>query len=258
MPKTLRLLFVIAVAACAQQALTNDSIIQMVKSGTSESQIIDTIQSQPGNYTLTSDALVALRQNGVSDKVLGAMIAGGNTASKPAASPATSNLADADIPRDLHVGLYLKKNGQWEEMLPEFVNWKGGVVSEVRKRVTTSMNKDQNLDGHVTGEHSTTSAASPVEVLVYALEGVSLTEYRLLRLRGVKGDREFHIAAAGSREPANAPKDLLTFDGKQVANRTFKIVLPRLDAGEYGFLPAGSLTAAKSASFAKMYTFRVD
>src|SRR5437016_179614 len=72
--KTFCLILASALYTLAQSPLTNDAIVKMVKGGLSESLIISAIQSQPGAYALSVDDLIALRKQGVSDKVLVAMI----------------------------------------------------------------------------------------------------------------------------------------------------------------------------------------
>ena len=72
--KLLRLFFAFAFLAGAQEPLTNDSIIKMVKGGLGEDLILTMIRNQPGRYSLTPDDLVKLKQQGVSEKVLTAMV----------------------------------------------------------------------------------------------------------------------------------------------------------------------------------------
>src|SRR5215469_12160080 len=55
--------------------LTNDSVVRMVKAGFDDSFIIQTIQANPVNFSLAAEDLAKLAQRGVSDKVIGAMIA---------------------------------------------------------------------------------------------------------------------------------------------------------------------------------------
>jgi hypothetical protein len=263
MLKTLRVLLVIDAAAYGQETLNNDAVVKMVKAGLGETLLINMIQSQPGNYTLTPDALVKLKQDGVSDKVLGAMIARGSGApaaaasAPPAAAPTSPvlNAVDSDIPQGVDIGVYYKKSGKWEEMLPEVVNWKtGGVV----KHVASVGVVKGDVNGHLQGAHSKNSAASPVEVLIYTQEGVAITEYQLLQLRDAKGDREFRTVTGGVfHESGGATRDLLPFEGKKVANRMYKVLLPKLGAGEYGFLPPEAVTLSKGASIGKMYTFHL-
>ncbi len=61
------------VVLTAQEVLTNEKIIAMTKAHLGDSLIVGTIQDNPGRYVLTSTALIALKQQGVSDEVIAAM-----------------------------------------------------------------------------------------------------------------------------------------------------------------------------------------
>ncbi len=61
-----------------QEVLSNDSVVKMVKARLGEDLIVEMIRNQPGKYTLTTDSLIQLKQQGVPDKVLAAMIAKGS------------------------------------------------------------------------------------------------------------------------------------------------------------------------------------
>lgn len=78
--------------AAAQQALTNDSIIKMVKAGLSDDVVIATVNASPGQYSTAPDALIALKQAGVSDKVIAAVV------SRSAAQPPPSDVAAPAVP----------------------------------------------------------------------------------------------------------------------------------------------------------------
>jgi hypothetical protein len=72
------LLVLVFLAICpllaAQQALNNDSVIQLVKAGLSEDLIISTIHASPGTYDTSANGLIALKSAGVSDKVVTAIV----------------------------------------------------------------------------------------------------------------------------------------------------------------------------------------
>lgn len=140
-------------------------------------------------------------------------------------------------------------------MLPEVVNWKtGGVL----KTIGTAGIVKGDVNGHINGAHSRNSLASPVEVFIYTPEGAAITEYQLLRLREHNESREFRTVTGGVMHVSGgATRDLIPFEGKKVANRMYKVLLPNLGAGDYGFLPPGAFGSASSASIGKMYTFRV-
>jgi hypothetical protein len=256
--KLLRMFFAVVLLASAQETLTNDSIVKMTKAGLGEGLIVSMIQNQPGKYSVTPDSLVKLKQAGVSEKVLGAMVSkGSGGAAAPSSGPtaAAEPSTDSDIPQNMDIGVYFKKGGKWEEMLPEVVNWKtGGVL----KTIGTAGIVKGDVNGHINGAHSRNSAVSPVEVFVYASEGVAITEYQLLHLRENKEAREFRTVTGGVMHVSGgATRDLIPFESKKAANRMYKVVLPNLGAGEYGILPPGAFGSASSASMGKMYTFRL-
>lgn len=84
------LFLVLTALVCAQEALTNDSIVKMVKAGLSENLIVSEIRRQPGKYSLTRDDILKLLQQGVSSRILAAMFGRGSFdagAVPPAAPP---------------------------------------------------------------------------------------------------------------------------------------------------------------------------
>jgi len=251
--KILRLLVSLACLAAAQEILNDDSIVKMVKAGLGDGLIVSMVQNQPGKYSLTPEDLVKLKQEGVSEKILTAMVSKGTGDSAKAAETAAPT--DGDIPPGIDIGVFYKKAGKWEEMLPEVVNWKTGGVM---KSIASAGIVKGDINGHIAGDHSRNSAASPVEVLIYAPEGVAITEYQLLHLREEKDSREFRTVTGGVMHVSGgATRDVVPFEGKKIANRMYKVLLPSLGAGEYGFLPPGAVTSSNSASIGKMYTFRL-
>ena len=161
----------------------------------------------------------------------------------------------SEIPQGVDVGVYYKKAGKWEEMLPDVVNWKtGGVV----KHIASVGIVKGDVNGHIQGAHSRNSFTSAVEIVVYASEGIAITEYQLIHLHETAESREFRTVTGGVlHESGGATRDVLPFEGKKVANRMYKVLLPKMGAGEYGFLPPGAVTSSSSASIGKMYTFRL-
>jgi len=81
------LMAVLCLAICplllAQDTLTNDSVAKLVKAGLSDDLIVSTVNTQPGNYDTSADAIIALKSAGASDKVVAAVL---QRASAPAAS----------------------------------------------------------------------------------------------------------------------------------------------------------------------------
>jgi hypothetical protein len=154
------------------------------------------------------------------------------------------------------VGVYFKKAEGWADVQPEVVNWKtGGVL----KTIGSAGIVKGDVNGHISGPHSPNAVKTPLEFLIYAPEGVAITEYQLLRLRDSKESREFRTVTGGVLHVSGgATRDLLPFESKKIAPRTYVIVLPSISTGEYGFLPPGSeMSSHASSSLGKIYSFRV-
>lgn len=237
----------------AQQALNNDAVVKMVKAGLGDDVIVTTIKSSPGNYSLSADDLINLKNQGVSGAVLSAMIAknsGGSTASAAPPAAAAAPLVD-------EVGIYFKdKNGKWVEMLPEIVNWKtGGAL----KRFATDGIVKGDVNGHLEGKASKNTLNTPLDFLIYTPDGVAVTEYQLLHLHESGNGREFRSMTGGVvHSSSGAQRDEVEFEGKKIAPRMYEVVLGAdVKMGDFGFLPPGATSSSNLASSGKMYTFHV-
>src|ERR1039458_10542252 len=104
------LLLACVTALCFSQAmLTNDSIVKMVKAGLSEEIVLGSIHSQPGRYSTGADDLIALKNAGVGDKIIAAMMNGGGAAA-PAAAAAPAPAAAGGGPGAGNGGDFKKKH----------------------------------------------------------------------------------------------------------------------------------------------------
>jgi len=57
-----------------QPVMTNDAVLKLNSSGLSEDLIVATINATPGHYDTTTDALIALKKGGLTDKEVAAML----------------------------------------------------------------------------------------------------------------------------------------------------------------------------------------
>lgn len=239
-----------AVSAVGQDAtaevLTNDKVVTMVKAGLPSTVVVNKIRSSKTNFNTSTDELIRLKQEQVPDEVINVMI-------NPSAAP--NGLSEA-AGGTKEIGVYRKQNNDWTEMPPEVVNWKtGGVMKSIASMGVVK----GDVNGHLEGHESSTRVGSPVEFLVIAPEGVSITEYQLLKLNQHKDNREFRTVTGGVfHAKGGATRDLIRFEGRRIASRTFLVTLNGLTAGEYGFLPPGALTQLSgAATLGKIYTFGV-
>jgi len=88
----------------AQESLNNDAIIKLEKAGLGDNLVISTIKTQPGTYSLQPQDLVNLKQAGVSDQVISAMMAKSSAVANSApAGPTPVDASSKIIPKDATV-----------------------------------------------------------------------------------------------------------------------------------------------------------
>lgn len=92
----------------SQEVLTNERIVSMSKARLGDKVIVEMIQSSPGKYVVTSAALIALKQQGVSDEVIAAMRA--KTAKRTEAAPVHRKSEPEPEPQ----GSQLPPFGKWQ------------------------------------------------------------------------------------------------------------------------------------------------
>jgi len=233
----------------AQQELNNESIEKMAKSGLGDDVIVSMIQSQPGKYNLTPDAMISLKADGVSNTVLAAMAAKGGSATAQSAAPANAPSFD-----DFDLGVYTMVKSEWIIVPSEQVNWKtGGVL----KTIATDGIVKGDVNGHIKGAQSQTRVNSPLKFLVKTQDGQEATDFQLVRLHQKSNAREFRTMTGGVfHSSGGATRDAVNFEQKRIAKHTYEITLPvTLPPGEYAFLAPGRTQSSTSGATGKAYTF---
>lgn len=234
--------------AFSQQPLNNDAVVKMAKAGLDEGTIVTMIQNAPGHYDLSTDALIALRKDGISDKIIGAM------AAKNAAPPAPS--AADDTYANLDIGVYWHNKGVWTLMPTETVNWKTGGF--LKSALSQGIVKE-DTNGHINGAASPTTVDTPLEFLIRTPEGVEGTDYQLVRLHQKKNAREFRTMTGGVFHSSGGDtRDAVAFQQTRIAKQTYRITLPdNLPPGEYAFLAPGLTNSTAAGSSGRAYTFHL-
>jgi hypothetical protein len=242
-----------AVVTIAQQTITNDTVLKLAKAGLGDDVIVNMVNTQPSSFSVTTDDLIALKTGGVSDKVIAAMVSR-SAAPAPAAALTTSA---APVAGPVHeIGVYYKKGDDWQDLEPEVINFKTGGV--LKSMATNGIIKG-DVNGNIKGAHSKTQITTPVELLIYAPEGVAAAEYQVLHLHESGDAREFRTMTGGVfHRSGGATRDAIEFEAKKIAPRTYSITLSDLKAGEYGLMPPSSGDATGSTGrLGKLYTFHV-
>jgi hypothetical protein len=249
-------------AAAAQVTLNNNAVEKMARARLGDDVIVSMIQGQAGNYDLTPDALIAMKREGISNKVLAALAAKGSTSgTAPAAvmTPAPAPpppVAATDSYEDFDIGVYRKLRQAWIPVTSELVNWKTGGV--VKSLITDGIIKG-DVNGRIVGGSSSTQVNTPLEFLIKTADGVDATDFQLVHLHDKNDAREFRTVTGGVfHASGGATRDRVPFDQTKIAKRTYKLALPgNLEPGEYAFLAPGFTNSSVSGSIGKAYTFRV-
>jgi hypothetical protein len=262
----------------------NQSIAKLVKAGLGEDVIVGIVNSRPGKYALGADDIVSLKQQKVPDKVILAMLAKSSSDSSKAppvvtvppvvtalpvvtappvvATPPVVSARPAETPivpsKPEEVGVYYRRDDKWVDLKGEIVHWKtGGVV----KHVASVGVVKEDINGLVNGSSSPNLLKTPLEFLVYSIEGVGASEYQLVKLHVHEDNREFRTITGGVFHVSEgAMRDSITFSSTKVAPRLYRITISSLQTGEYGLLPPNSEGPPNraSASLGKIYSFRVQ
>ena len=250
----------------AQESMTNDSVIKLIKAGLSEDLIVTTINSSPGQYDTSANALISLKKAGAGDKVLSAMIlkASGSASAPPAsAGSATASspavvLAPGALPDGVDtIGVYyLDSTGShWQEVPAEVVNFKS--EGALKHLASAGLVKGE-MSGLVGGNRSPLTLKLPAKFILYIPEGRAPGEYQLIHLHENADSREFRAANGGLvHDAGGALRDVMDYTPKKIAPRVYLIEMSEdYEKGEYGFLPPSDLPLGNSIPTAtKLYSF---
>ncbi len=249
----MRLLTILALGAllvCGQEALNNEGIIKLVKSGMSEELILNVIRQQPGSYVLGANELVALKDAGLSEKLIGAMLDKGKPASAatPGAAAAEPLKKSTTIPG---TGLFYKKGAEYFELIQEEVEWK---TSGAMRNIASAGIVKKDLNGTIAGASSRNFLQNPMEIVIAPPSGMTINSYVLLPMKTAKSERAFNVGPVNKK--SGLAKGAIAFGVEKVGDGQFRIVLPTpLGPGEYGILAVSPSDSASTAG--KMYTFRI-
>ncbi|MCB0783815.1 MAG: hypothetical protein KDC02_06215 [Flavobacteriales bacterium] len=225
----------------AQEILTNSDIVQLVKLGMSDDLILAKIEGSSNDFDMSTSMLVALKQDGVSDQVMAAMM--------KAASDDTKKVVDLNDPLSPHrPGIYYKNDqGELVEMLPS-------AVSDTKQRGGFGkISFIYKLDG---ARSRTNVKRTPVFYFYFSTQDtefkdpdvsgfgqvMSPQEFALVRLREKGDTRELVFSGPNIVSMSIDDDAKVTFEMEQLTNGVFKVTPDALPVGEYCFLHSGVTT----------------
>ncbi len=229
-------------------AMDNGSVLKMAKAGLGDDLIIQTINTQPGEYLTDADSLVTLKTAGVSDRVITAMI---NKSRRQITNVTEKTVELSDVNE---MGVYYKDHsGKWIAIEPEIVHIKSG--GWLKSTATHGIIREDR-NGHLNGRESKLALQCPIELLIYVPEGVSANEYDFLRFRINSDNREFRVLTGGVfHSTGGADRDEVKFSPVKTAPHTYQFTVNKdTGGGEYGILPPGTGNVTNGG---KIYTFAI-
>ena len=254
---TASLLTALSTAAFAQEKLTNQGVVEMVKAGLSERVIIAKIRTSPTSFDTSTDGLIALKKSGVSEKIIEAIMS-------PSAPPAAAAAAAPPPPSAPAGSVAMVPPGAGMPARPTVFLVVGGKEVEMmaasgevqRNRTPYSRSTELVIGGNKAKNR--TVDRQPVFVI-----NSEPGEMPLVRLDPGKSDRNLKIGG-GSRVPyagSTSTRGIRSEDLVEVSaerdSRGYYRIKPRapLPPGEYGFVVTrGNVPNAGST----IYDFGVD
>jgi len=271
-------------SAASAETLNNATIVTLVKAGLGDEAVIAKIKATPGQFDLSTDQIIALKQQGVPSGVIAAMLA---TASATAAPAASIDSPDWRVPHP--AGIYLLKGegaaAAMARIDPTTANQAktGGMLGYMMTGGLASIKMKSVIPNAHARIHGT--AARPEFYFYFDEANSSLShgantgsfiagpavtitspnEFSLIRFDVKSNRREARVGSfniAGSKTGI-MDKDRIAFSYDRVAPGVFR-VRPDADLtpGEYGFLysmsaGSGSGLYAGGVMSARVYDFAI-
>jgi len=265
--------------AQAKKPLTNDDVLQMVKAGFEQSMIIKAIEANDTNFDVSVQALMDLKNAGVSQPIIEAMLTAEAKKKVPdaAAKPAKEPPPDPNDPKSPHEsGIYwLSKNGAGKRMIRlEVSSYSQTKTKGVFATGMTMGIHKAKWKAVLPGPHAALriSEAAP-EFWFYFDEksqGLSQSsarpeaskpeEFVLARMDASSKERQLVVgqASAWGQSGGTRPGDAVPVDAQKVAPGIYKVTPTKpLAPGEYCFVPPGG-AAAFGLAGGRLFDFGID
>ena len=264
-------------APAQDEVMTNDEVITLTKAGLSAGIIIGKIRSGKTNFDLSTDSLIKLKQAGVSDDIVGAMLEA--KSGKPiAGSTATAGGADPNDPATRHnygIYLYEEKGGGERRMtqLTPNVSAQNRTGGSFTSSLTYGISKVK-VKSNLPGRNAALQIKNTQPVFYFYLDvssgglntasGIPSTpnEFAMIRFNQRSDNREVTIGKANVFGAKGGLSDeyVVGFMSEDLGNGVFKVTPSApLQTGEYAFYLLNSGNSNASAAVgAKFFDFGVN
>jgi len=258
----------------ADEVLTNDSVISLVKAGLSSTIIVNKIHSSKTNFVMSTDELIRLKQAKVPDEIVAGMFDASNRRSAGAASMGAGDVSKADPndPTSVHeagIYLYQEKSGQQKMIqLEPSVSKQTKSGGFLTSAVTYGIAKIK-FKASLNGQNAATQIDQTRPVFYFYFEvkssGLSSSsyyatnpnEFALVKLDMKSNTREVTVSQANAfgAQSGTMDKAARAFTYEKIAPGVYKVT-PQvdLDNGEYGFYNAAGVGPSGGA---KIFDFGI-
>jgi hypothetical protein len=261
------------------ETMTNEEVISLAKAGLNETIIVNKIKTSKSSFDLSTDGLIKLKQAGVSDNIVTAMLEAKSGKSLQTASGQSANsraTGDPNDPMSPHgYGLYLfeEKDGvrKMTQLAPNVSaqNRTGGLFTSSLTYGIGKVKTKANLPGTTANLQLKDAMPTFYFYLDTASGGLNTAsgipstpnEFTLVRFNVRSDNREVTIAKGNAFGMKGGLSDeyVMPFDAQDLGNGIFKVT-PKvtLKNGEYGFYLLNSGNSNASAAIgAKFFDFGV-
>jgi len=265
-------------AIAQDEVMTNDEVISLTKAGLAGSVIIGKIRTSKSNFDMSTDALIKLKQSGVPDDVVTAMLEaksgkGAGTSGAAAVGP-TGDPNDPMAKKNYGIYLFEERDGQRKmtQLQPNVSaqNRTGGMFTA---SITPFGLGKVKTKTNLPGRNAALQISSTGPVFYFYLDtssgglntasGIPSTpnEFTLVRFNQRSDNREVTIAKSNSWGAKGGLSDeyVVPLKAEDLGNGIFKVTAQtELKKGEYGFylLNSGNSNAAAGVG-AKFFDFGV-
>jgi len=259
------------------EVMTNEEVISLSKAGLSPSIIVGKIRSGQTNFDLSTDSLIKLKQAGVSDDIVTAMLEAKSGKSTSANSPTMAGGGDPNDPMSKHsYGIYLYEvRGEQRKMtqLAPNVSAQNRTGGTFTSSLTYGISKVK-VKSNLPGRNASLQIKDTQPVFYFYLDvssgglntasGIPSTpnEFAMIRFNQRSDNREVTIGKTNAFGAKGGLSDeyVVQFNAEDLGNGVFKVTpAAPLRTGEYGFYLLNSGNSNASAAVgAKFFDFGVN
>ena len=210
----------------AQKTITNDDIVKMISAGLAEATIIQVIHKGPTGFDTSPEALIKLKENGASPRIIEAMI---GPVSSPAGAPAKSGEAAS------RKGVFVQSGSEWKR-IEEVSSVEVRSVGNISHGVTFGI-KEQRVICVFRGEKAERQLNERRPVFHIAGLGASARDVYIVSLRLNPDRRDLEVGRSGLVKKMSfgfRKRDVHDVDVKRLGEDLLEVTPKQdLEPGEY-------------------------